>query len=312
MTILVWRTEANLAAGRIDVAIDDVALALRLSRDLRPRSAMMGQLYSVAIDNQALDVCIKAILKGPGTTIGHCDRILAVLSQHAEQAIDPMTEGLRYEYPAMLDSLHRQEMHEDVATLLGWKGMTLGQVLANTYKITDDDGERDYEQLSREIDVEIAAMTPGDYQAEVAAIKRHFAHLLEHSRDAGPDIDRTIAEAEALIGNNVARHSVRGFGKCAEAFRRDRTRLAGTQCLVALFRWNLQNPGQLPPDLSAVCRAAGLGAVPIDGYSGQPLLWTVIEGQFVIYSVAGDRLDSGGTVDWELGQQSGDWIFRWS
>ena len=96
------------------------------------------------------------------------------------------------------------------------------------------------------------------------------------------------------------------------ARQRDLTRTAGTRCLVALQRWQLDHTGQPPPDLLTAVKAAGIDRVPIDEYSrtGEPLRFTTLDGEFVVYSVAQDGEDDGGEIDWKFGQSPGDWIFR--
>ena len=93
------------------------------------------------------------------------------------------------------------------------------------------------------------------------------------------------------------------------AVARNRTTLAGTECLVAVRRYALAH-GSLPADLAAATGEAGLKAVPTDPYSGQPMRYKVIDGKPVVYSVGWDRKDDGGVVDWDNGNRDGDFIFR--
>jgi hypothetical protein len=97
-----------------------------------------------------------------------------------------------------------------------------------------------------------------------------------------------------------------------EARRRNLTRLGATQCLVALRRWQIARLNEPPPDLLTVCRAAGMKAIPVDYYSESrgPLLFTTSGADRVVYSVANDGKDDKARLDWNFGQQNGDWIFR--
>ena len=86
--------------------------------------------------------------------------------------------------------------------------------------------------------------------------------------------------------------------------------LRGTQCLVALRRWQLEHP-ELPQDLVTVVKAAGMRGVPIDPYSGQPMRMTLVGGKPVIYSVGPDLQDDKAQTEWKwtfVGP--GDLIFR--
>ena len=79
---------------------------------------------------------------------------------------------------------------------------------------------------------------------------------------------------------------------------REEATLRGTQCLIALRRWQLEHE-ELPQDLDTLVKAAGMPGVPIDPYSDQPLRMTVIEGKPVIYSVGPDGKDDKALSDWE-------------
>ncbi len=89
--------------------------------------------------------------------------------------------------------------------------------------------------------------------------------------------------------------------------------LRGTQCLVALRRWQLE--GKDPStDLASLCAAAGMNAVPIDPYSNSEFKMTQLAGQPVIYSIGPDQFDdearlvSNPSVLSE--SATGDFVFR--
>jgi HEAT repeat protein len=94
-----------------------------------------------------------------------------------------------------------------------------------------------------------------------------------------------------------------------EGARRSETRIAALQALVAVRRYQLAH-GSLPPDIESAVKEAKLAKTPIDSYSGQPLCYKVMHNQPVVYSVGSDQGDDGGTVDWNLGENPGDFIFK--
>ena len=89
--------------------------------------------------------------------------------------------------------------------------------------------------------------------------------------------------------------------------------MRGTQCLVALRRWQLEHADP-PKDLETIVKAAGMPGVPIDPYSGQPLRMAVLDGKPVIYSVGPDGKDDKAQLEWDQWNQqpgnAGDLIFR--
>jgi hypothetical protein len=81
---------------------------------------------------------------------------------------------------------------------------------------------------------------------------------------------------------------------------------------VALARWRLEQGDKLPPDLAAVCKAAGMKAIPIDPFSktGEPLRGIALGDEFVIYSIGADGEDNEAQLVWDFRSSNGDWIFR--
>ena len=67
-------------------------------------------------------------------------------------------------------------------------------------------------------------------------------------------------------------------------------------------------------DLPSVCKAAGLSSVPPDEFSaaGDPLRATILDGEFIIYSVAEDDIDDGARLERNvhIPDSKGDWLFR--
>jgi hypothetical protein len=109
--------------------------------------------------------------------------------------------------------------------------------------------------------------------------------------------------------SNLALMITPEFPPLISALGRDEASLRGTECLVALRRW--QVAGKTPPtDLLAVCKAAGLRSVPIDPHSGKPMKLAIVDGAPVIYSIGIDGKDDGGLIDSKFETQPGDILFR--
>ena len=65
-----------------------------------------------------------------------------------------------------------------------------------------------------------------------------------------------------------------------KAFNREQAFHRGTQCLVALLRWQLEHDSPAS-DLATVVKTACMAGVPIDPYSDEPLKMTEVNGQSV-------------------------------
>ncbi len=154
-----------------------------------------------------------------------------------------------------------------------------------------------------------------DYVKEVDALNRVYASILDLADQPNlprlGDFETVVAPLrEPLRETTLAVFLVsQNQSGLMSAILREEATLRGTQCLVALRRWQLQH-AELPQDLDTLVKDAGMPGVPIDPYSDQPLRMTVIDGKPVIYSVGLDGKDDKALSDWQYGQQPGDFIFR--
>lgn len=287
--VLDWRVEYAVANGQIDEAIADIGMGLRLSRDLRPRGYLICQLVSIALDSVILQSPVSKILSARGQTIAQCDRLLQILGRHSDEAVDSLSEGFRAEYVALRETLHQFEIGGDPAET----------------PTPDDDTK-----LARAI---LRQFTAADFEAELDALNDYFRLLSKFPKQSLREIDKLQPELQrALDKLKALKPFLVSLPQAVAARQRDLTRLAGTRCLVAVRRWQLDHDGKSPPNLLTACVAAGMIAVPIDEYSptGEPLRYISIDGEFIVYSVAQDGLDDGAKQDWNYGRTPGDWIFR--
>jgi hypothetical protein len=284
--LLDWRVEALVTEGKIDAALDDIALGLRLCRDLRPRGFQISQLVSFALDGVTTSSLIPRVLGAPRLTVEQCDRLLEILIHHDTATVDPLGEGFRMEYVMCRDLLHQLETEPDAIPPT---------------------------ELSAPARAALKNMIPADFVAEIELLNQYFEPLIERgSKLINGEFQLQPAQQAALDKMQVLAEFVVAIPQAVEACRRDRTRLDATHCLAAVRRWQLQTGKAVPPDLETVCRAAGIKSVPIDRYAsmGHPLRSIVSFGEFVVYSVGKDGNDDEAGTDWEFGKQAGDWIFR--
>jgi hypothetical protein len=108
---------------------------------------------------------------------------------------------------------------------------------------------------------------------------------------------------------DIVRTRMPSGAEAAEAEARVLVQIRATECLLALKLW-MDRTHQVPTDLDTVVRAAGLPKVPIDPYSGRPLLMAIIDGEPVVYSIGLDGHDDGGRIDSRIVSQPGDQTFR--
>jgi hypothetical protein len=312
--LLEWRVEFKLAASEIGAALDDVEMALRLARDLRPRGAIICQLVSVALDSVIAQGLIGRVLAVPGLTSADCDRLLELLARHDREGVDSASEGFRVEYLSLRDLLHRLELKEKLGDLVGSPSSSNGTVLARLFDKVSG-GQR--LEIATRVDELLESMTAQEFAAANKSLNLYFGPLVDSQPLALRKADEWIRSQERdddgeTLFDLLKRHLFPAIPQALEAVRRDRTRMGALRCLVALRRWQIENGRVLPADLLTACKAAGLKSVPIDAYSatGEPLRFTIQGEEPVVYSVGKDGKDDGARADWNWGQTKGDFIFR--
>jgi hypothetical protein len=269
--------------GDFAEAEKSVARTLRLSRDLRPRGTMICQLVSVAVDGMVMESIADFTLPQNGLTAENCDRLLSLLDEHQRESVPCVVEGMRMEYVIFRNGM--EDMKQGNGPAQG-----------------------------------IVALPPGalakmDWPKEEAAAKKAFTvatsilkkPIYEISLDQfeKQEISKLRADGAVLVPTMMT-----PVGPMLKVQARHRAMIAGTQCLLAVKRYQLSH-GKLPENLADATKDASMKDMPLDPYDGQPMKYAVLDGQPVVYSIGLDKKDDGGRVDWGWDtQKPGDYIFR--
>ena len=329
--VVAWRTRRDVQRGDFDRPIQGVETVLRLSRDVRNKGTFIAQLVGIAVDDICCQQVIPEILLAPGLRREHCDRLLAAMARHEAEAPDSFLEGYRTEYllarNILYDFQHRTgTFDKEQMKQMRWSGPVDSQ-LKSIHLLVDLSfgGRLAKEKYGRgagpgplgasakllELDRRLKAMTAADYSNEAEALNRVYASILALAGQTMLQRSRACSDpaiVEPLRDTMVAVFLEPEFAMIQACLRCPAT-LRGTQCLVALRRWQLEHR-QPPKDLDTVVKAAGMSGVPIDPYCDQPLRMTLLQGEHVIYSVGKDGKDDRALADWRYGSQPGDFVLR--
>ncbi len=110
-----------------------------------------------------------------------------------------------------------------------------------------------------------------------------------------------------LYANYYLLDSHSGIGPCIQRGWRGRVSGAATTAVLAILVHKAQG-GRLPESLRQLVDEGLLPGVPMDPYSGAPLIYKVQGDSFTLYSVGEDFADDGGQpCEWD--EKSGDHVF---
>jgi hypothetical protein len=112
------------------------------------------------------------------------------------------------------------------------------------------------------------------------------------------------------IQTRVTSGLLSAFTAFTQGVARSKARTHVALGLVAVRRWQLGHGGALPTTLEAAAQEAGLRAVPVDPYDGQPIRFAIVDGQPTAYSIGQDGKDDGGRIDNARRPDSGDVLLR--
>ncbi len=327
--IVAWRTRRDLERGDLERPLQDLKMLFRLRRDLQVRGGIITQFVAFAFDERCCEL-VRTILNAPGIHTGQCDRILAQLAEHEAKSIDAFVEANRADYISC-----RQALHDLQHRTGSFDPQTMKEVWAldgdtttplACFKLIADLRGNNPKALAKVARLQ-GRLLPGawqggkmlsdeDYAKEVAVLNRYFTTILAlaeqpNFRQKG-EADIKAAEAP-ILETTLASFVIlpQSQSSLIRAIRRSEAHLRGTQCLVALKRWQLEHAAKAPPDLAMLVKAAGMPGVPLDPYSDQPLRMGSVAGQPVIYSVGADGKDDKAQVEWNFyADGPGDFIFR--
>jgi hypothetical protein len=326
LRVVQWRTRRDVQRGDLERPLRDLKMVLRLTRDLQVRGCLAAVLVGFALDYQSCEL-VGTILNAPGITAGHCDRLLALLTEHEPKSIDALVEGNRGEYILSRQALHDLQLRTGsfdpkfMKDSFGMRG-DVNSPLA-CLKLFDGFGISPEQRTAGTARL-MSKMLPGalqggkvlsdaDYAKEVSVMNAYFASILKLAGqpgfllrgEAGIKAAEEMTAETALVWRLIPPNSA-----LLAAIRRGKTHVRGAECLVALRRWQLEHR-EAPSSLETLVKAAGMAQVPLDPYSDQPLLLGSVAGNTVIYSVAADGKDDKAQIEWKFApDQPGDFIFR--
>ncbi len=184
------QVERDIERGDFDSVLRMTNLTLRLSRDIRSRTPMVMQDVATALESLIISQILIPALKSPALKTSQCDDLLRqfVLHEAAVRKTNLFLTGLRGDYIWKRMLLHdvQQQTGEFAEArfreAFGVSHETRAAAMLTALNGTSDQlkalgTETPNPQLSLMFDLFLSAMKPGNYDAEVLALKDKYQVL---------------------------------------------------------------------------------------------------------------------------------------
>jgi hypothetical protein len=160
--------------------------------------------------------------------------------------------------------------------------------------------------------VRICLMHP-DRRQTVQLFESYFARVKELARRTPWELHAEGSSYEErlqewLLGNYYLKHGCLAIAQCIQIGWRGRVSGEATVTVLAVLTYRAQE-GRLPESAKMLVERGLLPNVPMDPYSGDPLVYKVASDSFTLYSVGEDFVDDGGVpCEWN-DESGGDHVF---
>ena len=325
------RADLALRRGDVKSALDDAAVALRMSRDLQTRGFLISQLVSAAIDSVILNDVIKPVLESSKLTVADCDRAIAMLNEHKTFSARRIDQGMKAEY-----LMNRQFLWSAIRDQDGLrKAMSIEKdksILTVMNKLAGNEASGSLglanENEALAMEKKLAAMSDDEFRQAIMHINQAYQPIFDKANRPYSEQIAAIAKlvetppAPTLVNGdvqtllrNLSLIVMPSVGQFLASENRAQAGVSAYIALAALKRWNLAHPrnGAPAPDLATACKAAKLDQAPVDPFDGKPIRMikpTGNEGSYGVYSIGKDGRDDQGKVDSEADRKPGDLIYR--
>ncbi|MEO1235642.1 MAG: hypothetical protein AAFX76_02515 [Planctomycetota bacterium] len=308
-----WRARAmhRLGEGDPEAAWADNLAAYRLGRHMR-RGVLIDHLVGISIEALSNGL-LEELLASPDLTPAMARRMAQDLA--ALPPVRPLTETYEFHerfgsLDAMVFAISKPDALRDLGLgdiaainrVAPLRGLDLNVILRRV--------NRHYDELERVSRLEdplekIAAIERWDESIE--AVRQHTQQVMFR-----PEVMAVVTHGPRPLSRWAVSHFVGdlltgillpalGAANRTEDQARQVTAIAPVAIAVAGYRAEHGNYPEALDDLVP----DWLDAVPIDGYSGEPLRYVVIDGRPVIYSVGPDLEDDGGVANERKEEDSG-------
>ncbi|UCG46999.1 MAG: M50 family metallopeptidase [Phycisphaerales bacterium] len=291
------RARASAMAGRIGDAMDDIIVCHRCGLHMSSSIFEMEQWEGISISSVVCRVALLVLDSDTADTV-----LLEEFQRRLEQVArkQPASFDLRGEKLVRLDIIQgiftddkRGDGRLDMRAMLKFSAGFTEYPLSNDVILqcakrrrreTTEGMERAFQYIS-----DVLKRTPWELEKKDIFISEGMAEVADNN----PLIFTLIPNFYMMIHGQA----------------RYRTELRALIAVVALLRYKADYD-QFPSELTMLARQGYLKELPIDPYSGRPLVYRRSGDDFILYSFGADFDDDGGTPSyWGKPDKGGDQVF---
>jgi hypothetical protein len=294
-----WQIQLQAYNGDVDSALRDCAVLQKFGNHLHGQGLLIEQLVGVAIEAIPLNE-ISSILKNTDVST---DALRAIQEELAKQ--------FKKQKPIISLEGEKVFWYDQIQRGFTDNGKGDGHVLVRglPYVVKD----------SKDLLWRLLTFRYPSRQEFVAKIDEYFEQadqLFEetpwdlHNKDLDQDKwNQPIKQFSLMLDIESPAHK-----RISQIAWRLKTHRAALLALLAIMRYQ-KNEGQYPEDLNELVSSGYLNSLPMDPFSGRPLVYRKAEEGFILYSIGQDLKDDGGRLGLgsdgkpRMWADEGDWVF---
>jgi hypothetical protein len=308
-----WRSRLHAEKGRYEEAFSDIKTCYRFGQHVKgTKLILVEQLVGVAIEAMAVGN-LRSILSEHQIDAA----ALATLQKDFEQIIDGevFAMGFQGEKMFVYDEIQRCFTEDRFGG--GHLYLTrIGQIRSIGDESVPTAQDIIFESLSSPEGwargVKVLFFHPNKQQTREAA-DRFYAYCDTFAqktpaqvRAEGIDMEK---ETMKIVGDNVFLSILTpALERASRIGHRHRTNVEATVTILALLRYKADKDSY-PDDLHELVTAGYLGQLPIDVYSGKPLVYRKTADSFILYSFGENFKDDGGKPGTDRGGRPRLWNY---
>jgi hypothetical protein len=290
-----WQARSCAAQGNLDAALSDCILLYKSGRQFQGKKLLIDQLRGKATEMLASSTAFEILSRTNPT-----DDQLQWLQQQLDQLVADAV-GLDFEVEkAYVYDCAQRSFTDD--------GKGSGRILPRPY------GAMFAGANGKSILLHFLTIGLPSRRKALTEVDAYFGQMERVVNEPGSLLEKQDYGCKSLATSNLylLNSLVPVYLHLPHSVCRNRVQTQALLTTIAILRYERQT-GRLPADLKELSAAGYLNALPIDPYSGKPLVYKQVDGDFMLYSFGADFDDDGGTPgkkwDERGGDQPGDQVF---